>query len=167
MFLPNLRDLSQEDARATQAFLPNETPCTLHTSSLQFLSENCLLLIAIEGRFHLTWFLKLLHAGHEAVLCRSSVEKGESPRGSQHSRVNLNAFASSSVCTSWVVVPEVVLSKWRNCWQRTEMQSVLGRAGELHLSSSVTSLSSYPTLSPVHPGVNSAGSLRWGELSTG
>lgn len=44
------------------------------------------------------------------------------------------------------------------------MQSVLGRAGELHLSSSVTSLSSYPTLSPVHPGVNSAGSLRWGEL---
>lgn len=42
------------------------------------------------------------------------------------------AFAFSSACTSHMVVPEVALSKWDNCWEGTEMQSVFGRAWEFH-----------------------------------
>ena len=41
----------------------------------------------------------------KAVICRSSPEKGDALGGTQHSRMNLNAFAFSSVCTSWVGCP--------------------------------------------------------------
>ena len=76
---------------------------TFHIVHLLFaVCEDCHLLILNEGWLHLTRILKYLYAGCQAVLCRSSPEEEEAPGGTQHLRINLNAFASSSVFTSWV-----------------------------------------------------------------
>lgn len=89
---------------------------TLHVVHLLFaVCEDCHLLILNEGWLHLTRILNYLYAGCQAVLCRSSSEEEEAPGGTQHLRINLNAFASSSVFTSWVGCP------WCGCKQMEKL----------------------------------------------
>ena len=62
----------------------------------------------IDNKWRVTSFnmdSEISHAGCQEVLCRSSPEEEEAPGGTQHLRINLNAFASSSVFMSWVGCP--------------------------------------------------------------